>query len=43
MMDFFETRKQVDEKSDELFDEIEIRLKLSHTANEIFTIPWHLI
>lgn len=43
MMDFFETRKQVDEKSDELLEEIEAKLKLSHTADEVFTIRWNLI
>ena len=43
MMEFFETRKQVDEKSDELLEEIEAKLKLSHTADEIFTIRWNLI
>ena len=43
MMEFFETRKQVDEKSDELLEEIEGKLQLSHTAEEIFTIRWNLI
>lgn len=43
MMEFFETRKQVDEKSDELLEEIEAKLKLSHTADEVFTIRWNLI
>ena len=43
IMEFFETRKQVDEKSDELLEEIEARLKLSHTADEVFTIRWNLI
>ena len=43
MMEFFETRKQVDEKSDELLEEIEEKLKLSHEIEEIFTIRWRLI
>ena len=43
MMEFFETRKQVDEKSDELLEEIEEKLRLAHTTDEIFTIRWNLI
>lgn len=43
MMEFFETRKQVDEKSDELLEEIEGKLQLSYTEEEIFTIRWNLI
>ena len=43
MMEFFETRKQVDEKSDELLEQIEAKLKLSHTVNEVFAIRWNLI
>ena len=42
-MAFFETRKQVDEKSDELLDKIEAKLKLSHTAEEVFTLRWNLM
>ena len=42
MMEIFATRKQVDEKSDELLEEIEAKLKLSHTADEIFIIRWHI-
>ena len=43
IMEFFKTRKQVNEKSDELLDEIEAKLKLSSTVEEIFTIRWNLI
>lgn len=42
-MAYFETGKQVDKKSDELLEEIEAKLKLSHTADELFTIRWNLI
>ena len=42
-MEYFETRKQVGEKSDELLQEIAAKLKLSHTAEEVFTIRWNLI
>ena len=43
MLEYFETRKKVDEKSEELIEAIEAKLKLSHTAHEIFTIRWNLI
>lgn len=43
MMEFFETRKQVDEKSDELLEEIEGKLQLSHSTEVLFTIRWNLI
>ena len=31
------------EKSNELLEEIETKFKLSHTADEVFTIRWNLI
>ncbi len=43
MLEFFETRKQVDEKSDELLEAIEAKLNLSHEVEEIFSIRWKLI
>ena len=42
-MKYFETRKQVDEQSDVLLDEIFAKLELSHKVEEIFTIRWKLI
>ena len=43
MNEYFETRKQVDEKSSELLDAIEAKLALKHTLEEIFILRWHLV
>ena len=42
-LEFFEMRKQVEKKSDELMDEIEAKLKLLHASEEVFTIRWNLV
>ena len=40
---YFETRDAVNKKTEELLDEVEEKLALSHTADEVFTIRWNLI
>jgi superfamily II DNA/RNA helicase len=42
MMEFFETRKNVDEKSDELLEQVEAKLKLTHKSETLFIIYWRL-
>ena len=42
-LSLFEEEDKIEQKSDELLEEIEAKLKLSHTAYEVFTIRWHLI
>ena len=39
----FEEEDKIEKKSDELLEEIEAKLKLSHTADEVFAIRWNLI
>ncbi|HAU0125565.1 TPA: DEAD/DEAH box helicase [Legionella pneumophila] len=43
MLEFFETRKKVDEKSDELLEEIEKKMNLTWKTFELFTIRWSLV
>lgn len=43
MMEFFETRKEVDEKTDELLEQVEAKLEIIHKSDEIFSIRWKLI
>lgn len=40
---YFETRDAVNQTTEDLLDEVEEKLALSHTADEIFTIRWNLI
>ena len=42
-MEFFETRKQVEAQQDRLLEEVEAKLKLSHTRQELLILRWHLI
>ena len=43
MLDFHQIRKQIAEKEDELLDEVERKLALSHHRKRLFTIGWKLV
>lgn len=43
MMVFHESRKQINEKEDELLDEVERKLDLQHSRKRLFTIQWRLV
>lgn len=43
MLEFFNTRKQVDEKMEELLDTIEANLNLNPSQEPIFMIRWELV
>lgn len=43
MLEFFNTRKQVDEKMEELLDTIEAKLNLNPSQEPIFMIRWELV
>jgi superfamily II DNA or RNA helicase len=43
MLEFFNTRKQVDEKMEELLDTIEAKLQLNPLLTSVFMIRWELV
>lgn len=43
MMAFHEARKQINEKEDELLDEVEQKLDLKQRRERLFTIQWRLV
>lgn len=43
MLDFHQIRKQIAEREDELLDEVERKLALSHHRKRLFTIQWKLV
>ena len=43
MMEFYKKKKEIDNKADDLLDDAEESLELSHNITTIFTIRWELL
>ena len=43
MLAFHETRRQITEREDQLLDEVEGKLQMTHTRQRLFTIQWKLV